>query len=71
VLADAVVGQMTMIQLQQKKTTNTKTRLGVNTLVHFTQINLQHSKSAALICKQITNLVSSVVLIQEPSVNEK
>jgi len=54
-------GQVTMVQLQQQKTTNTKTRLGVSTLVHFTQINLQHNKSAtALIRKQITNLMSSL-----------
>ena len=60
-----------MVQLQQQKTTNTKTRLEVGTSVHFTQINLQHNKSAtAQICKQITNLMSSVVLIQEPWVNK-
>ena len=72
-LADAIVGQMTMVQLLQQKTVNTKTRLGVSISVHFTQnlINLQHNKNAtALICKQITSLMSSVVLIQEPWVNK-
>jgi len=49
VSADAVVGQMTMVQLQQQKTTNTMTRLGVSTLVPFTQINLQHNKSVTAI----------------------
>jgi len=54
-----------------KKTTYTKTRLGFSTLIHFTQINLQHNKSVtALICKQVTNLISSVVLIQKPWVNK-
>ena len=40
-------------------------------MVHFTQINLQHNKSAtAVICKQITNLMTSVVLIQKPWINK-
>jgi len=61
-----------MVQLQQQKITYTKTHLGVSTLVLFTQINLQHNKSAtAFICKQITNLMISVVLIQETWVMDK